>query len=95
MKPKEDPADKAARVRERRLSDLELSKSAQENARGLSTDLFSVYGMTRGGRGTATGARVGSGSTIPLINTLFRPTVATPVQPTTQQPRSVLNPGRT
>jgi hypothetical protein len=51
MKPKEDPEDRKQRIRERRLSELELSKSAQENARGLSTDLFSVYGIGMGGGG--------------------------------------------
>ena len=43
--PKEDPADKAARERERRLSELDRNAAAQKNAGGLSTDLRSVYGL--------------------------------------------------
>lgn len=62
MKPKEDPADKKARLRERRMSELELQQSAQQNARGLATDLFSVYGMTRGAPGNVTGPRIGGAS---------------------------------
>jgi len=45
MKPKEDPKDKAARLRERRISELERTKSAQDQAEGLTSDLRAVYGM--------------------------------------------------
>ncbi|MGL6209111.1 MAG: hypothetical protein ACRC14_04690 [Paracoccaceae bacterium] len=43
MKPKEDPADKAARLRERRVSELEQGRTAEQTAGGLSSDLRSVY----------------------------------------------------
>lgn len=49
MKPKEDPKDKAARLRERRISEIEQRQAAQQQASGLSSDLTSVYGFT--GRG--------------------------------------------
>lgn len=45
MKPKEDPEDKAARLRERRLSLLERNASTQESAKGLTSDLRAVYGL--------------------------------------------------
>jgi len=44
-KPKEDPADKAARLRERRVSELERAAAAQKQAAGLSSDLRAVYGL--------------------------------------------------
>lgn len=43
--PREDPADKAARLRERRLSELEQDQAAQEQAKGLTTDIRAVYGL--------------------------------------------------
>lgn len=43
--PKEDPQDKAARLRERRLSELEQDQAAQEQAKGLTTDIRAVYGL--------------------------------------------------
>ena len=43
--PKEDPADKAARFRERRISELEQDEATQEQAAGLSSDIRSVYGL--------------------------------------------------
>lgn len=46
MKPKEDPKDKAARLRERRISEIEQRQAAQQQASGLSSDLASVYGFT-------------------------------------------------
>lgn len=49
MKPKEDPKDKAARLRERRISEIEQTKAAQDQAAGLSSDMSSVYGFTRRG----------------------------------------------
>ena len=43
-KPKEDPADKAARLRERRMTELERGVSAQDNAAGATTDIRAIYG---------------------------------------------------
>lgn len=43
--PKEDPQDKAARLRERRLSELEQDQAAQDTAKGLTTDIRAVYGL--------------------------------------------------
>jgi hypothetical protein len=45
MKPKEDPKDKAARLRERRLTEVERTSSAEQNAQSLTSDLMAVYGM--------------------------------------------------
>lgn len=47
-RPKEDPADKAARLRERRISELDQKQSAQKNAAGMAKDLRAVYGFTFG-----------------------------------------------
>lgn len=44
-KPKEDPADKKARLRERRLSEIERMGASQNNAAGLSADVRAIYGM--------------------------------------------------
>ena len=43
--PKEDPADKAARLRERRISELERSMATEKQAGGLMSDIGSVYGI--------------------------------------------------
>lgn len=43
MKPKEDPAEKAARLRERRMSELELTKATENNAASMSSDLRATY----------------------------------------------------
>ncbi len=43
--PKENPEDKAARQRERRISMLELNRSSQEQSARATTDIRSVYGM--------------------------------------------------
>lgn len=43
--PKEDPADKAARLRERRISELEQDQATQKQAAGLTSDIRSVYGL--------------------------------------------------
>ena len=43
--PKEDPKDKAARERERRMTELDRARAAQKEAAGLTTDLRSVYGL--------------------------------------------------
>lgn len=45
MGPKEDPADRAARLRERRISELERMRAAQENAAGMGAEMRSIYGM--------------------------------------------------
>lgn len=41
----EDPEDRKARLRERRLSLLENRRAAESTATGLTTDLGSVYGL--------------------------------------------------
>lgn len=45
MKPKEDPADKAARLRERRITEVERQKTTEKTAGGLTSDLQAVYGL--------------------------------------------------
>ena len=42
--PKEDPEDKAARLRERRTAELERSRSVRKEAQGLTGDVRRVYG---------------------------------------------------
>ena len=44
MKPKEDPAEVAARLRERRMSLADQEGATQKQASGLTSDLRSVYG---------------------------------------------------
>jgi len=51
MKPKEDPKAKAARLREQRMSEVELTKATQGNASALTTDLRAIYGMNGGASG--------------------------------------------
>lgn len=46
-RPKEDPADKKARLRERRLSEIERMQTAEGNAAGLAADLRAVYGTLK------------------------------------------------
>lgn len=43
--PKEDPADRAARLTERRMSELEQVRAAQGNAAALTSDMRSIYGI--------------------------------------------------
>ena len=43
--PKEDPADKAARLRDRRMATLERSRASERNASGLTRDLGSTYSL--------------------------------------------------
>lgn len=43
--PKESKADRDARRRERRLSEIDQQKSAQEQAAGITTDLRAIYGL--------------------------------------------------
>ena len=45
MGPSEDPQDKAARLRERRISELERMRASQENAAGLTSDIRAIYGL--------------------------------------------------
>lgn len=42
---KEDPKDKAARMRERRITDIERQKTAEQQASGLTSDIRAIYGM--------------------------------------------------
>lgn len=44
-KPKEDPEDKKARLRERRMSELERARVSQKASFGMTSDLASVYGL--------------------------------------------------
>jgi hypothetical protein len=50
--PKEDPADKAARERERRIADAERQDTTENQAAGLTSDLRAVYGL-KGYRGAS------------------------------------------
>ena len=45
MTPKEDPADRAARIKERRASNRDRRIETQEEAAGLTSDLRGVYGL--------------------------------------------------
>lgn len=63
--PKEDPADRAARLSERRLSELEQVRAGQANAAAMTSDLRAVYGF-----------RNSFGYRMPP--SVFRPTGATP-----------------
>lgn len=49
--PREDPADKAARLRERRMTEMERGQTAMESAAGATTDLRSIYGSQPKGTG--------------------------------------------
>ncbi|MFC3180898.1 hypothetical protein [Cypionkella sinensis] len=62
MKPKEDPNAKAARLREMRMSEVELTKATQNNAAGLTTDLRSIYGMNGGAGGMSLFSLIGQSS---------------------------------
>lgn len=42
--PKEDPADKAARLRERRLAELDRSRTISQQASAETSDIRAVYG---------------------------------------------------
>lgn len=60
--PKEDPEAKAQRERERRLAQIDKSRTAQDEAEDLTTDLRAVYGLSAlrsygqsAPRGTTTG----------------------------------------
>lgn len=66
MKPKEDPKAKAARLREMRTSEVELTKATQGNASALTTDLRAIYGMNGGAGGMS------------LFNLIGKPTAKTP-----------------
>lgn len=57
MKPKENPEDRKARLRERRMSLLEQDRAARTSARDLTGDIGRTYGLRGlsmfGMRGTA------------------------------------------
>lgn len=44
----EDPAAKAARLRERRITQMELDDATEETAQDLTTDIRGVYGEQPG-----------------------------------------------
>ena len=48
MTPKENSADKAARLRERRMAELEQTRAAETNAASQSSDTRAVYGIGKG-----------------------------------------------
>lgn len=48
MKPKENSADKAARLRERRMAELEQTRAAEGNAASQSSDTRAAYGIGKG-----------------------------------------------
>jgi hypothetical protein len=50
MNTKEDPKDKAARLRERRITEVERSKTAESAAGSLTSDLRSIYGLRQIGK---------------------------------------------
>lgn len=56
---KEDPADKAARLRERRITEVERQKTTEQSASGLTSDLRAVYGL----RGLSMFGASGTGGT--------------------------------
>lgn len=62
--PKEDPEDKKARLRERRMSLLEQSRTAQNSARDMTDDIRGTYGLGGlslfGTRGSFTAPKGGS-----------------------------------
>ena len=66
--PKEDPADKAARLRERRTAEVERSRTVQTQARDLTGDVRRIYG-----------SRV---SMFGLARPVAKPRVAVPVMDT-------------
>lgn len=43
--PKESPEDRAARLRERRISELERTGAATRNSAGLASELNAIYGL--------------------------------------------------
>ena len=66
--PKEDPAIKRERERQRRLAELERRKAGKKGAKSLTGDLMSIFGMNPGGGsaapsdGGSTRGRIGAGS---------------------------------
>ncbi len=65
MGPKEDPDDKAARLRERRMSLLEQRRAGQQTAGGLTSDLRGVYGLGGLSMFGATGTKAAPKATTP------------------------------
>ena len=55
--PKEDPIEQQERLRQRRVADLDRRRAAKANAKSLTSDIRSVYGVGGlsmfGGRSTA------------------------------------------
>ena len=45
-RPKEDPRDRAARLRERRMAEVEQQGAAQDQAGRLASDLRAIYGYS-------------------------------------------------
>lgn len=45
MKPKEDPEDRKARLRERRMSMIERRQASEQSSASLTSDLRAVYGL--------------------------------------------------
>lgn len=43
--PRENKEDRKARLRERRLSEIDRTQSAEQQAAGLTTDLRAIYGL--------------------------------------------------
>lgn len=76
--PKEDPQDKAARLRERRLSELEQDQAAQDTAKGLTTDIRAVYGLRA----------------LSLFGTPGRPAPPAPIAPISKPGASFVRNGR-
>jgi hypothetical protein len=54
MGPKEDPQDKAARLRERRLGEIDRNNATQANTRSMTQELAAIYGL-RGNMGSFMG----------------------------------------
>lgn len=74
-RPKENPADKKARLRERRMSTLERARAAEDQAGGLTADLRAIYGSRRTVRPTTNpGLPPGMGSSRPSTGS-SRPSV--------------------
>lgn len=72
-KPKgEDPADKAARLRERRMTEVERQKSTEESAAGLAADIRSIYGQRTGSSTSSPYAPAKADFKTVMMNALFR-----------------------
>lgn len=78
MRPKEDPTDKAARVRERRITSIEQQKTTEQSAAALTSDLRAVYGMKglTGLGGTVAQPTKTANPTAQMINAIYNPRAA-------------------